>query len=137
MDLHLVGSKRKRNFNADSKPTEAKKIRLTIEKEGRQRSSVYRDPRPKIVPSGSVSTTSTMVKKFSLDELKYMSFLQPKVVLSTSLNQTLDQMMIRDGLLPVEMESRMDSCSADYLDHNYAKPADFPSLLPFDFVAVE
>jgi hypothetical protein len=46
-------------------------------------------------------------------------------------------MMIRDGLLPVEMESRMDSRSADYLDHHYAKPADFPSLLPFDFVAVE
>ena len=135
-----VHQKRKRESNGseiDDKPSrEAKKIRLTILKENRQRSLFYKDPQPKIVHSGSL-TTATVVKKFSLEELKYMSFLQPKVMISTSLNQTLDQMMIRDGFLPVEVRPPSDLRSTDCLDHNYAKPADFPSLLPFDFVAVE
>ena len=61
-----------------------KETKLTLEAKGRKN---Y-DPKPTTSGDSSVSPAKP-IRPFTLDELKYVAFLQPKVILSGALNKIL------------------------------------------------
>ncbi len=107
-----------RNFNEEDEeyPTNLSKRRgLVKEEQGERREQtqhIYMDKK------GESSRSSK--RQFTLEELKYADFLQPKVVLSKSLSVIITQMMSES-----ERSTTCNNAIVNLWFHNYAKPCQF------------
>lgn len=113
--------KRKKNGSCDLNALDeddndklSKRIDLRLLEEAfRQRiEQPQRNHRGEAEPSVSASS------KFTLEELKYAAFLQPKVVLSKSLSVTIVQMMSEAEI----SATRQPAVFSNLWFHSYAKP---------------